>query len=66
MPQRYTNIILAHHLIWTLYGHWPPNDLRGSGSDIVHDEELAALAPVHHGRKPPHLQPSRTQMSCEG
>ncbi len=62
MPQRYANRIIAHHLIWTLYGHWPPNDTRGSGSAIVHDAELAALGPVHHGRKPARLQPSRTDL----
>lgn len=60
--RRPRTIIIAHHLIWTLYGHWPPNDLRGSGSEMVHDEELAALAPIHHGRKPEHLQPSRAEL----
>jgi hypothetical protein len=24
--------IIGHHHIWTLYGHWLANDLRGSGS----------------------------------
>ncbi len=28
--------VIAHHLIWTLYGHWLPNDLRGSGSTEFH------------------------------
>lgn len=62
MPQRYANIIIAHHLIWTLYGHWPPNDLRGSGSDVVYDADLAAIGPIHHGRKPAHVQPSRAEL----
>jgi hypothetical protein len=30
--------IITHHLIWTLYGHWLPNDLRGSGSAEIRDE----------------------------
>jgi REP element-mobilizing transposase RayT len=54
--------IIAHHLILTLYGHWPPNDIRGSGSDVVHSEDLAALGPIHHGRKPEHLQPTREEL----
>ena len=24
-------IVIAHHLIWTAYGWWLPNDPRGSG-----------------------------------
>ena len=23
-------IVIAYHLIWTVYGWWLPNDLRGS------------------------------------
>ncbi|HEX9660013.1 MAG TPA: hypothetical protein VGA18_06905, partial [Rhodothermales bacterium] len=48
-PQRPS--IIAHHLIWTLYGHWLPNDLRGSGSDVVRDPKLQPLGDVHQGRK---------------
>jgi REP element-mobilizing transposase RayT len=54
--------IIAHHLILTLYGHWPPNDLRGSGSSDFHDEKFAPLGPIHHGRKPEHEQPSREEL----
>lgn len=54
--------IIAHHLILTLYGHWPPNDLRGSGSSEFHDEKFAPLGPIHHGRKPEHEQPARDEL----
>lgn len=49
--------VLAHHLIWTGYGHWLPNDPRGSGSTVAMDDDIAALGSIHFGRKP--LQPSR-------
>lgn len=55
-------IVLAHHLIPTLYGHWPPNDIRGSGSTELRDDKLAALGPIHHGRKPAHLQPTLDEL----
>lgn len=54
--------IIAHHLLWTLYGHWVPNDLRGSGSREVASEKLAPLGPVHFGRKPDDEQPSRKEL----
>ena len=54
--------IIAHHLIWTLYGHWLPNDPRGSGSEQIEQEKLAVLGPIHRGRKPDHLQPSRREL----
>lgn len=44
-------IIIAHHLIWTAYGWWLPNDPRGSGSDAVHIDIIAELGELHHGRK---------------
>jgi REP element-mobilizing transposase RayT len=49
-------------LIWTLYGHWLANDLRGSGSEELRDEKFAPLGPIYHGRKPQHLQPSRAEL----
>jgi len=61
MPQKRPQII-AHHLIWTLYGHWLPNDPRGSGSEKIREEKLAPLGPNHQGRKPPSLQPSREKL----
>jgi REP element-mobilizing transposase RayT len=54
--------IIGHHLIWTLYGHWLANDLRGSGSIEFYDEKFAQLGPIHHGRKPKHLQPNRAEL----
>lgn len=53
--------IIAHHLIWTLYGHWLPNDLRGSGSDELYDEKFVPLGPIYHGRKPARSQPTRKE-----
>lgn len=54
--------VLAHHLIWTLYGHWLPNDPRGSGSSSFIDEKLAPLGEIHQGRKPESEQPSRREL----
>lgn len=44
-------LVIAHHLIWTAYGWWLPNDPRGSGSQVVHANELRELGELHHGRK---------------
>src|SRR5260221_10389422 len=44
-------IVIAHHLVWTAYGWWLPNDPRGSGSDFVASDILAELGELHHGRK---------------
>jgi REP element-mobilizing transposase RayT len=55
-------MIIGHHLIWTLYGHWLPNDLRGSGSVALFDEKFSALGPIYHGRRPEHQQPSREEL----
>jgi REP element-mobilizing transposase RayT len=54
--------IIAHHLIWTMYGHWLPNDLHGSGSEAVRDPGLAELGEVYHGRKSKREQPSRQEL----
>lgn len=61
MPPRRPQII-AHHLIWTLYGHWLPNDLRGSGSSELREEKFAPLGDIHRGRKPAKQQPSRDDL----
>jgi REP element-mobilizing transposase RayT len=50
--------VIAYHLIWTNYGTWLPNVLRGSGSHGVYTPVLAELGDVHLGRKK--LQPSRS------
>ncbi len=48
-------MVIAHHLIWTVYGWWLPNDPRGSSSHEIRVEPIAALGPLHYGRKP--IQP---------
>jgi REP element-mobilizing transposase RayT len=45
-------LVLAHHLIWTAYGWWLPNDPRGSGSTEIRRDIVAELGTLHHGRKP--------------
>lgn len=50
-------LVIAYHLVWTGYGHWLPNDPRGSGSKIVRNPALEGLGPVHLGRK--QIQPRR-------
>ncbi len=44
-------LVIAYHLIWTLYGWWLPNDPRGSGSHLVRCDVLEDLGVLHHGRK---------------
>ncbi|HZK81350.1 MAG TPA: hypothetical protein VFC46_09795, partial [Humisphaera sp.] len=55
-------IVIAHHLVLMGYGHWLPNDIRGSGSDEIRKELLAALGEIHHGRK--RQQPSRAELKA--
>ena len=43
--------VIGYHLIWTAYGHWLPNDPRGSGSKLVRSSQLAKLGELHYGRK---------------
>ncbi len=44
-------IVIAHHLIFTAYGWWLPNDPRGSNSKTIRDDVIAELGEIHHGRK---------------
>ena len=44
-------IVIAHHLIWTAYGTWLPNDPRGSGSTTIRNDVLKELGELHYGRK---------------
>jgi REP element-mobilizing transposase RayT len=44
-------MVIAHHLIWTNYGTWLPNDPRGGGSQQIATPRLAELGELHHGRK---------------
>jgi REP element-mobilizing transposase RayT len=49
-------IVIAHHLIWTAYGWWLPNDPRGSGSTTIRKDVIAELGELHYSRKV--VQPS--------
>ena len=51
-------MVLAYHLILTGYGHWLPNDPRGSMSTSVAAGKLLSLGTLHFGRK--RTQPPRT------
>ncbi|HVP10310.1 MAG TPA: transposase [Phycisphaerae bacterium] len=44
-------MILGFHLTWTTYGHWFPNDPRGSWSDEVWQPQLAKLRKLDDERK---------------
>lgn len=44
-------MVIGHHLILTGYGHWLPNDPRGSMSREVSASKLRDLGPHHHGRR---------------
>jgi REP element-mobilizing transposase RayT len=46
-------IVIAYHLIWTVYGWWLPNDLRGSTSREIRWEKVAAITDgeIHFGRR---------------
>ena len=49
-------MVIAHHLVWTNYGTWLPNDPRGSGSRTIAAPLLHELGQLHYGRKK--VQPS--------
>jgi REP element-mobilizing transposase RayT len=44
-------MVIGHHLIWTAYGWWLPNDPRGSMSHVINRDVLKDLGELHHGRK---------------
>jgi REP element-mobilizing transposase RayT len=48
--------VIAYHLIWTAYGWWLPNDLRGSSSHFIRNDLIKDLGTLHHGRK--RIQPA--------
>ena len=54
------HMVAGFHLVWTAYGWWLPNDPRGSWSDEVRVEPIAALGEAHYGRKP--IQPAREEV----
>src|SRR5688500_11886914 len=57
-----TSMVIAYHLMWTLYGWWLPNDPRGSTSRAIASDLLAQLGDVHFGRKK--LQPASRAISA--
>lgn len=44
-------LVIAHHLMWTLYGWWLPNDPRGSTSQTIRNDLIAELGTLHYGRR---------------
>ncbi len=53
-------MVAGHHLVWSVYGWWLPNDPRGSSSHEVRVPALGGLGELHHGRK--EVQPSRGEL----
>jgi len=57
-------MIFAYHLTWTTYGHWFPNDPRGSWSDEVWQPQLACVRALDEERRvlrPHPVRPDRLQ-----
>lgn len=68
-PRRYQRVVIASHLVLHGYGHWLPNDPRGSGSALLREDKLADLGPIHTGRKsvqPPRSELKRFYQQAEG
>jgi REP element-mobilizing transposase RayT len=59
-PIHIRQTIKGAHLIWMGYGHWLPNDPRGSRSHEVRSEPLQGLGESHVGRKK--VQPPRAEL----
>jgi hypothetical protein len=57
MPPKHP-VVIAYHLVWTVYGTWLPNDPRGSGSLDVAAPELLDLGELHFGRRKRQPPPS--------
>jgi REP element-mobilizing transposase RayT len=53
-------LVIAYHLIWTIYGYWLPNDPRGSTSKSIRNDLLKELGELHFGRKK--IQPLSSQL----
>ena len=43
--------MIAHHIMWTLYGWWLPNDLRGSTSRTIRNDLISDLGELRFGRR---------------
>jgi hypothetical protein len=54
-------MIVGHHLIWTVYGYWLPNDPRGSTSKEIRNAKITGLGELHYGRK--RIQPSGRELN---
>lgn len=62
-------MIIGFHLIWTTYGHWFPNDPRGSWSDEVWKPQLRAIANLERDHKtlsPFEVDAQELQMFLDG
>ena len=59
-------LVIGYHLIWTAYGHWLPNDPRGSGSVIALDPRIAALGEFVYGIPELHRAELRTARYASG
>jgi hypothetical protein len=44
-------MVAGHHLIWTAYDCWLPNDPRGSSSHEIRADAIADLGVLHDGRR---------------
>jgi hypothetical protein len=53
-------MVIAYHLVWTLYGWWLPNDPRGSMSHFIESDVIFELGNLHYGRK--RVQPSSREI----
>lgn len=53
-------IVIAYHIMWTLYGWWLPNDPRGSTSRTIASDPIARLGELHFGRK--RVQPASREL----
>jgi REP element-mobilizing transposase RayT len=53
-------LVIAYHVMWTLYGWWLPNDPRGSTPRLIKNDYLAELGALHFGRKS--VQPASRQL----
>lgn len=51
MPESKNPLVIAYHLMWTVYSYWLPNDPRGSTSQTVRNDLIAELGELHFGRK---------------
>lgn len=59
-PLDLRRVVQGAHLIFTGYGHWFPNDPRGSGSTEIRKADLRDVSKIHFGRK--RKQPPREEL----